>query len=103
MPTLEVRGLVTGYSRLPAVHGVSLTVNDGEFVGVIGANGAGKTTLLRAISGVIPCFAGEVVFNGERLSGRSTSYIVRQGVVQVPEGRAVFHDMSVEENLLLGA
>jgi branched-chain amino acid transport system ATP-binding protein len=103
MPTLEVSGLVTGYSRLPAVHGVSLKVNDGEFVGVIGANGAGKTTLLRAISGVIPCFAGEVVFNGERINGRATSYIVRKGVVHVPEGRAVFHDMSVEENLLLGA
>jgi branched-chain amino acid transport system ATP-binding protein len=103
MAKLEILQLVTGYARLPAVHGVSLRVETGEFIGVIGANGAGKTTLLRAISGVIPAFSGEVSFDGERITGRSTSDIVRRGIIQVPEGRAVFQDMSVEENLLLGA
>lgn len=103
MSLLEVRELNAGYGRVQVLWDVSVAVEAGQIVALVGANGAGKTTLLRAISGVIPCFAGEVVFNGERISGRSTSYIVRRGVVHVPEGRAVFHDMSVEENLLLGA
>jgi branched-chain amino acid transport system ATP-binding protein len=86
-----------------AIRGVSLTVNPGEIVAVLGANGAGKTTLLKTISGALNCRKGEVVFEGRRIENREPNWIARQGISHVPEGREVFPFLSVRENLMLGA
>ena len=99
---LEVRDVVFGYGNIVAVREVSLRVNQGEAVVVIGANGAGKTTLVRLISGVLRAAAGEIRFNGRSLVGLSPSRIVKLGVVQVPEGRHLFPSQTVRTNLLLG-
>jgi len=100
---LEVAGLVTGYGRVPVLHGVSLQVADGAIVGVLGPNGAGKTTLVKAISGLLPCRAGHVAFDGRLVSGRRAQDIVRLGLLQVPQGRLLFAEMTVRENLEMGA
>jgi branched-chain amino acid transport system ATP-binding protein len=100
---LEVAGLVTGYGRVPVLHGVSLQVADGAIVGVLGPNGAGKTTLVKAISGLLPCRAGHVAFDGRVVSGRRVQDIVRLGLLQVPQGRLLFSEMTVRENLEMGA
>ena len=100
---LEVAGLVTGYGRVPVLHGVSLQVADGALVGVLGPNGAGKTTLVKAISGLLPCRAGHVAFDGRVVSGRRVQDIVRLGLLQVPQGRLLFSEMTVRENLEMGA
>ena len=100
---LSVENLKSGYGRIEALHGVSITVAAGEIVTLVGANGAGKTTLLRAISGVQPITAGRVLFEGrpiERLPGHAR---VALGIAQVPEGRQLFAPLSVEDNLKLGA
>jgi branched-chain amino acid transport system ATP-binding protein len=101
--TLDVRDVTAGYHGLQILHGVSLRVEPGELVSVVGANGAGKTTALRAISGLIAPMAGTVTFGGERIDGRRPHEIVRRGVVQVSEGRDLFGPMTVAENLELGA
>jgi len=100
---LEVVGLVTGYGRVPVLHGVSLQVAEGAIVGVLGPNGAGKTTLVKAISGLLTCRAGHVAFDGRVVSGLRVQDIVRLGLLQVPQGRALFPEMSVRENLEMGA
>ncbi len=100
---LEVRALASHYGRVPALKGIDLSVNDGELVALVGANGAGKTTLLRAVSGLQPVSAGQVLFSGADITRASPDRRVRQGIVQVPEGRQVFGPLSVEDNLLLGA
>ena len=100
---LSVEGAVAGYGRITALHGVSLSVEAGAVVCLIGPNGAGKTTMLNAICGVLPLRGGRVTFEGAPLAGAAPDRIVARGVVQVPEGRAVFRSMSVHENLLLGA
>jgi branched-chain amino acid transport system ATP-binding protein len=100
---LSVEDLKSGYGRIEALHGVSITVAAGEIVTLVGANGAGKTTLLRAISGVQPITAGRVLFEGrpiERLPGHAR---VALGIAQVPEGRQLFAPLSVDDNLKLGA
>jgi branched-chain amino acid transport system ATP-binding protein len=100
---LSVENLKSGYGRIEALHGVSITVAAGEIVTLVGANGAGKTTLLRAISGVQPITAGRMLFEGrpiERLPGHAR---VALGIAQVPEGRQLFAPLSVEDNLKLGA
>ncbi len=99
---LEVRALSSRYGRIPALKGIDLQVRDGELVALVGANGAGKTTLLRVISGVLAASGGAVHFAGEDITHRPTDWRVRQGIVQVPEGRQVFGPLSVEDNLLLG-
>jgi branched-chain amino acid transport system ATP-binding protein len=99
---LEVRDLSVHYQGAMALQGVSLTVQDGESVGIIGPNGAGKTSLLRAISGLVP-FDGEVRFAGRSLRGLPPHRILRAGVVHCPEAGQVFGEMTVEENLELGA
>src|SRR5216684_653968 len=102
-PVLSVENLKSGYGRIEALHGVSITVEAGEIVTLVGANGAGKTTLLRAISGVQPITAGRVLLDGrpiERLPGHAR---VALGIAQVPEGRQLFAPLSVEDNLKLGA
>jgi branched-chain amino acid transport system ATP-binding protein len=100
---LEVRGLAAGYGKLPVLRDVSLTVEFGEVVAVLGPNGAGKSTLLRAISHFDAAVqAGEIRFGGRDLAGLSTEAIVRAGLLHVPEGRQLFSDMSVDDNLRLG-
>ena len=100
---LEVKNITVRYSGLPVLRNLSIKVERGQTVGVVGANGAGKTTLLKAIMGAAKTVAGEIVFNGERLDRLRTEQIVRRGVIYVPEGRRLFGPLSVEENLLLGA
>ncbi len=103
MPLLEVRDLVAGYGAITAVKGVSLVVEQGEIVTLIGSNGAGKSTTLRAISGVIRPRSGAILFEGGRLDRVPAHRVVRLGVSHVPEGRGVFHTLTVYENLLMGA
>ncbi len=100
---LEIDNLVVRYDAITALHGVSLRVAAGSVVCLIGANGAGKSTVLRAISGLKPPEAGRILFKGLDLTGKAPHEIVRLGVAQSPEGRGVFPDLSVEENLRLGA
>jgi branched-chain amino acid transport system ATP-binding protein len=100
---LEVRGLRTGYGPSVVIDGVDLDVADGEFVVVIGPNGHGKSTLLKAISGLLPARAGTVRFKGEDITGQRTESIVSRGLVQIPQGDLLVPDMSVQENLVLGA
>lgn len=100
---LEVRNLETFYGPIMAIRGVSLEVNAGEVVTVLGANGAGKTTLLKTISGIMDPEKGQVLFEGAEIQGLEPHQIVKRGIVQVPEGREVFPLLTVEENLALGA
>lgn len=100
---LEVQQLQSKYGRIPALDGVSLRVDAGELVALVGANGAGKTTLLRAISGVQPASGGTIRFDGQDLARCHARQRVQLGIVQVPEGRQVFSPLSVEDNLRLGA
>lgn len=100
---LEVRGLRASYGQTRVLEGVDLDVGDGEFLVVIGPNGHGKTTLLRTISGLLPASGGEVVFDGERIDGRRPESIAARGLIHIPQGDLPFGDMTVEENLALGA
>ncbi len=90
------------YGPVQALHELSLTVNEGEIVAVIGANGAGKTTTLRSIMGVLKITSGSVEFKGQRIDGRRPIHIIRAGISMVPEGRRVFGRMSIEDNLEVG-
>lgn len=99
---LEVKGISVKYGRREAVRQVSLNVQDGEIVTLVGANGAGKTTTLRAISGILPIWQGEIRFQGQPISGIEPHRVMERGVVHVPEGRLMFPDMTVEEHLDLG-
>ncbi|MBI5128650.1 MAG: ABC transporter ATP-binding protein [Rhodopseudomonas palustris] len=100
---LEIAGLNAGYGEIEVLHGIDLQVRDGEFVCIIGANTAGKSTILRAISRLVPHVTGTLRFAGADLAGRASHEIPALGIAHVPEGRHVFADMTVEENLLLGA
>ncbi|HXF35558.1 MAG TPA: ABC transporter ATP-binding protein [Actinomycetota bacterium] len=100
---LEVRGLRAGYGDTPVLHGIDLDVADGELVVVIGPNGHGKTTLLRTVSGLVRPTAGTVALDGRRIDGWAPEAIARAGMVHVPQGDLPFGDMTVEENLLMGA
>jgi len=100
---LSVQGVESHYGAIQALFGVSLEVAEGEIVALIGANGAGKTTLLNLVSGLIRPTAGRIAFEGEEIAKASTQRIVDLGVVQVPEGRQVFSDLSVVDNLEMGA
>ena len=100
---LEVRGLTLGYGRTDAVKAIDLDVAEGAVVSLIGANGAGKTTTLRGLSGLLKARAGAVRFAGAEMAGQSAHKIARAGIVQVPEGRQVFANMTIEENLRMGA
>ncbi|MBS1860256.1 MAG: ABC transporter ATP-binding protein [Actinobacteria bacterium] len=93
----------TRYGRSIALHGISLHVDQGEFVAVIGPNGAGKSTMMLSIAGVLKPAAGSITFDGESLIGRAPERIVRDGIALVPEGRHIFATMSVHDNLLMGA
>jgi len=100
---LSVEELVVDYGRIRALKGISLNVGKGELVAVIGSNGAGKTTMMKTISGLLRPTSGRVVFEGKPLTGVSAHQVVKRGVAQVPEGRRVFAQQSVRDNLLLGA
>jgi len=100
---LEVRDLSVAYGAIKALKGVSLTLAKDEIVTLIGANGAGKSTTLRAIMGLVPASGGEVRYQGEPTRSRPTHRLVREGLVLVPEGRIVFANLSVRENLEMGA
>ena len=100
---LRVSGVDAGYGQGMVLHGVDLEVPSGELVVVIGPKGHGKTTLLRAISGLVPCARGTIDYKGKRISGLRTERIVDLGLTQIPQGDLLFPDMTVQENLLLGA
>jgi branched-chain amino acid transport system ATP-binding protein len=102
-PLLKVEGLKVTYGHIEAVRHVDLSVHSGEFVGIIGSNGAGKTSTLRAIAGVLAPAAGSITFAGEAIAGLPSHDVVRRGLALVPEGRQIFADQTVEDNLLLGA
>jgi branched-chain amino acid transport system ATP-binding protein len=100
---LHVEDVRVSYGQVPALWGVGLDVGAGEIVALVGGNGAGKTTTLRTISGLMRPTSGRIVLDGDELQRRSTMEIVDRGVVQVPEGRKLFPEMTVRDNLLLGA
>jgi branched-chain amino acid transport system ATP-binding protein len=100
---LDVRSLRASYGQTRVLEGVDLRVGDGEFLIVIGPNGHGKTTLLRTISGLLPATDGEIHFDGERIDGERPEAIASRGLVHIPQGDLPFGDMTVEENLVLGA
>jgi branched-chain amino acid transport system ATP-binding protein len=103
MPLLEIRDLIVLYGEIEALRGVSINVDEGQVVTLLGANGAGKSTTLRAISGLTKPAAGEIVFDGRSIAGLGPEAIVRLGISHVPEGRRVFPGLSVKENIMLGA
>jgi branched-chain amino acid transport system ATP-binding protein len=102
-PVLEVRNIETFYGAVMAIRGVSLHVNEGQVVAILGANGAGKTTLLKTISGVMDPEKGRILLDGAEIHGKDPDFIVRLGIAHVPEGREVFPFLTVEENLRMGA
>ena len=103
MSLLALEGLQVSYGGIRAVKGIDLTVEPGELVCLIGANGAGKTTTLKAITGLVHPSAGRVVYGGEDIAGRKTHDIARRGLALVPEGRGVFPQLTIGENLAMGA
>jgi branched-chain amino acid transport system ATP-binding protein len=102
MPLLELDDVVAGYGAIEALHGVSLTVEEGEIVTVLGPNGAGKTTMLRAVSGAVRR-SGEIVFAGRKVARSGPERVARLGVAHVPEGRGIYTELSVRDNLRMGA
>ena len=102
-PLLDVSELCSGYKQMEVLHGISIHVQPGEIVALVGANGAGKSTLLNTITGIVPVRSGRISFDNAMISTRPTRDIVRMGIGVVPERRQLFSTMSVEENLLIGA
>ena len=102
-PMLEVRNLAVRYGGIQALHDLSLSVPKGSIVTLVGANGAGKSTTLRTISGLVPPASGSIRFSGEEIAGWPAHRIVAAGLAHVPEGRLVFPDLTVRENLIMGA
>ncbi len=100
---LQVLGLRAGYGEVEILRGIDLVVNEGDMVAVLGSNGAGKSTLNLAISGIVPARAGSIEFNGRSIHNASPAEIVAAGLVHVPEGRRIFPNMSVADNLALGS
>jgi branched-chain amino acid transport system ATP-binding protein len=102
-PVLQLLGIKVAYGKVQALHGVELAVGEGEVVALLGANGAGKSTTLRAISGLLRPTAGDILFNGKSIAGWTPDAILRAGIAHCPEERHVWGEMSVDENLRLGA
>ena len=103
MSLLEVKNLVVSYGGIEALKGISFSVDEGQIVTIIGANGAGKSTTLRAISGIVPIKAGSISYDGREITSMDTQKIVEAGIAMVPEGRRVFANLTVLENLKIGA
>ena len=99
----EVQGLSVNYGGIEAVRDISFSVDEGEIVTLIGANGAGKSTTLRTIAGLVKARKGKIIFDGDDISGKDPAYIVGKGITLVPEGRKIFPDLTVLENLRIGA
>ncbi len=102
-PLLEVQGLRSGYGATDVLRGVALSVGGGEIVALLGSNGAGKSTFNNTLSAIVPARAGRIVFDGAELAGAHYREVVRAGLIQVPEGRRIFPNLSVRENLELGS
>jgi len=102
-PLLEVKDVRSGYGAVEILRGVGMQLHAGELVALLGSNGAGKTTLNNVLSGVLPAWTGQVHFDGQLLTGQSYTQVVRAGLIHVPEGRKIFPNLSVLENLQLGA
>jgi branched-chain amino acid transport system ATP-binding protein len=102
-PILKVDNICTGYDGTPVIHDISLEINPGELVAIVGANGAGKTTTMRTIAGLMDLTKGSVWFDGEEISKLPAHQILRRGISYVPEGRRLFSKLTVRENLALGA
>lgn len=100
---LEVKNLTVKYGEITALHGISLSVEEGKLTTLLGSNGAGKSTLVKTLSGQLKPASGEILFNGENITGMSTHEIVKRGIIQCPEGRRVFPQQNVYENLKMGA
>jgi branched-chain amino acid transport system ATP-binding protein len=100
---LELKNIQAGYGNILALHDVSLIIHAGEIITLIGANGAGKSTTLMAISGIVPCRGGQILLKGQEIQGLAPDRIVAMGVCQVPEGRHIFAELTVQENLDMGA
>ncbi|MAH85168.1 MAG: ABC transporter ATP-binding protein [Rhodospirillaceae bacterium TMED8] len=100
---LELSAVEASYGVIRALQGVSLEVGDGDMVALLGANGAGKSTTLRSISGMVPPTSGQILFDGKSLAGLTPNEIVKLGIAHVPEGRKIFKDLTVSENLRMGA
>ena len=103
MPLLEITNLFVRYGEIEAVRGITLSVDAGEVVTLLGANGAGKSTTLRAISGLTAPATGDILFDGRPIAGLGPEAIVKSGIAHVPEGRRIFPGLSVRENIMLGA
>lgn len=103
MSMLKVDGLKVFHNHVQAVRGVTFQARQGEIIAILGANGAGKSTLLGALAGIYAARAGEIIFDGKSITGRSSEYIVKQGLSLVPEHRQIFNSLTVLDNLLLGA
>ncbi|MBF6616037.1 ABC transporter ATP-binding protein [Pollutimonas thiosulfatoxidans] len=99
---LEIRQLEVAYGGIRAVRGIDLHVGRGELVSLIGANGAGKSTTLRAVCGLVPLSGGDILYDGKSIAGAPSYMLVRQGLVMVPEGRGIFGQLTIEENLAMG-
>ena len=102
-PLLQIRDVETGYGGQKVLRGISLEVSRGGIVTLIGPNGHGKTTLLRSISGLVKLWAGEILLHGEKINGRRAHQIVEKGIVHIPQGDLLFSDMTVYDNLMMGA
>ncbi|MGC9941203.1 MAG: ABC transporter ATP-binding protein [Verrucomicrobiota bacterium] len=100
---LEIKNLTVGYGGIPALHGISLSVGAGSIVTLIGSNGAGKTTTLKTVSGLLVPKTGEIIYEGKNIAGMRPHEIVKRGLSHVPEGRMVFANLTVLENLQMGA
>ena len=100
---LKVEGLNAGYGSVNILWDIGFTLAEGEIVAILGSNGAGKTTMVRAVTGMLKPASGSVVFNGEDMAKKNSRVILNSGIVQVPEGRQLFTDMTVLENLQMGA
>ena len=103
MSLLDMRGVKAGYGQVPVLHGIDLTVEEGEVAVILGANGAGKTTTLRALSGMLSGVQGEILFDDRNITKLSPQAITRAGISHVPQGRGTFTDLTVDDNLRLGA
>jgi len=103
MMILELKDVYVNYNHIQALQGISLNVGEGEIVALIGANGAGKSTALNAISGLLKMTSGKIVYDGQDITGHSPQAIVRGGIIQVPEGRAILTTLKVRGNLEMGA
>ncbi len=100
---LVVKDLVSGYSKMPAIHGVSFRIEKGQIVAVLGSNGAGKTTTLKTVMGILRAMSGEITYKGESLVGIPSYKMAQKGISMVPEGRHLFPKMSIYDNLMMGA